>query len=969
MNKLNLCWFMVLLLIFIPSGLYGQKSDQLHQSSKQDTVMPGFLVPDIRTGIGSIEEYIQLNQEHPSEKVFLHLDRPNYMQGDTIWFKAYLWYGYDQLPDTISGILYVDLISAEDSVVLKRKLLIQNGISHGDFCLDSTISPGRYLIRACTRLMQNPNAGQPFYQTVIINPANQNFQFECLPAILKQTGNDSLKIGFRFYEIDPAGNLNSNYKHDITYALKIGDRLLQKGNILATNTEEYVLKYSLGDISTYDSIVEFEISIQDNDLTFEKQFQIPLQERIDMQFFPEGGKLVNGLESKVAFKAIGADGLSREVNGEIKTDDGEVVAGFKSSHKGMGAFLLKPKANKEYFAHLWYNKLKYIIPLPSISKEGSVMSIRYTGDNNDPFLSIKQKPSGGISKKYVIGNAYGKIWLSAQINTFKDSCGLKIPLELLPEGVCRLTILNEDFEPECERLIYIDKNLRFKIEVTPDSSSYGTRSKVSLLIKTTGPNGLPVITDLSLAVVDREQITDDSEVHGISAYKLLESELQGYIEDVDSYFNNGNCTNKSALDLLMLTQGYRKFVPANSNMDEQKFQPEKSFEITGKIKSNSRKSREKKFNYREIDLMLLCSSEDYYLVKSNPDSLGKFRFQIPLMYGKSRLLLQAFTPKKKPFIGDILLDDPITPPQFPTPQPERYPIASTTEEFVSQMQSTRKTERSNALISDSISWKLTLEEVTVKAKAKDWYRRYEKDARKIVDLDTLDPYGNRYDNIYDFLIKEFGAIWHTYPFGLRTVHLPATRTVLLPLENSHGQGRKKITHFPPVYVIDGKTYWNGEGLDVSALYTLWDFPVNEIKRVLVLPPMNSGVMYYASSDLYDNPHYIHQSLVVIETYSKKAYRGDPRGIETFILDGLDAQRVFYSPRYEGPLRNSPVYDGRVTLYWEPSLQTDAYGQAKVEFYTSDRHTTLKVIVNGIEAESGYPGEGDAQINCILQKNN
>ena len=56
------------------------------------------------------------------------------------------------------------------------------------------------------------------------------------------------------------------------------------------------------------------------------------------------------------------------------------------------------------------------------------------------------------------------------------------------------------------------------------------------------------------------------------------------------------------------------------------------------------------------------------------------------------------------------------------------------------------------------------------------------------------------------------------------------------------------------------------------------------------------------------------------------------------------------------------YDGRVTIFWEPSIWTDANGQAKVEFYTSDRQTGLEVIVNGIEVESGYPGEGQAQIN-------
>ena len=85
--------------------------------------------------------------------------------------------------------------------------------------------------------------------------------------------------------------------------------------------------------------------------------------------------------------------------------------------------------------------------------------------------------------------------------------------------------------------------------------------------------------------------------------------------------------------------------------------------------------------------------------------------------------------------------------------------------------------------------------------------------------------------------------------------------------------------------------------------------------------------------------------------------GTQREIKSFILDGLDAPREFYSPQYEGPLRKSPVYDGRVTLFWNPSIQTDANGQAKVEFYTSDRQTTLDVIINGIEVESGYPGEG------------
>jgi uncharacterized protein YfaS (alpha-2-macroglobulin family) len=102
-------------------------------------------------------------------------------------------------------------------------------------------------------------------------------------------------------------------------------------------------------------------------------------------------------------------------------------------------------------------------------------------------------------------------------------------------------------------------------------------------------------------------------------------------------------------------------------------------------------------------------------------------------------------------------------------------------------------------------------------------------------------------------------------------------------------------------------------------------------------------------------------MVVLETYSKNTYRGDPDGIKTFILDGLDSPRVFYSPRYEGQNKNNPIYDGRATLYWNPSVRTDQNGEAKVEFYTGDRKTEMEVVVNGITLGSGHTGEGKATI--------
>jgi hypothetical protein len=983
MTGLNIIRFMVIFLIIVPTGLSGQKSNQLVQSVKQDNV------PGQNHIIGSIEEYLQSNQSPPGEKVFLHTDRLNYMQGDTIWFKAYLWYGYDQMPDTVSGILYVDLINPEGKIKLKRKLLLENGTSHGDFCLDTTIGPGRYRLRSYTNRMHNLNTGEPFYQTIIINPTNQNFQVECVPLIVKQTGNDSLKVGFTFFEIDQTGDLNNSYNHNVSYSLKIGDQMLQSGNIMAVNAEEQVLRYSLAGLTTNDSLAEFGISIRDSRLTFQKQFRIPLKERIDLQFFPEGGIMVNGLKNRVAFKAIGTDGLSREVKGEIRTGEDEVITSFESSHKGMGAFLLNPKADEKYFAHIWYNNLKYVIPLPAASEEGCTMSVGFMENGNDPLLTIKQRHLETTTQKYVVGSAYGKIWFSALVKMAKDSCRFQIPMELLPEGVCRLTVLDRDFKPECERLIYVDKRERFKIEVIPDSSSYRTRSKVTLLIKTTGPDGAPVQTDLSLTVVDKEQTMGNTITGGICAYKLLESELQGYIEDAGFYFRDDSVTNQDALDLLMLTQGYRKFLPGNTKPDELKFQPERNFEVSGNIKFGGSKSREKKFDYRAIGLSLICFSDNPYIGQFTPDSAGQFRYQIPLRYGQSKMVLQATTARKKPFYGDINVNEPIAPPQFAIPLVTTTNIAQPVFEFVRQLQAAKKTEMSKIIFDGGKT--LNLPEVVVTARAKNWYQDFEPNAKKIIALDTLDPQGNKYLSVNDLLIKEFGAEWFIRG-GFTTLLLPCFTGAW---DNS------PPTNLPPIYLINGKVYWNGNGMrdkdgnsisnigplidfidgrlkkgesyydlaeqaDLLPLLTLNALKVSEIKKIMVLPPGSALANYYRSFPFLVAG--VNQSLVVIETYSEDGlYRGDAHGIKTFILNGLDAPRVFYSPRYEGPSKKSFIYDERATLFWEPSIKTDSSGQAKVEFFTNDRKTSLEVIVNGIEIANGNPGQGQALINSNFHR--
>lgn len=960
MNGRNFLNIFVLFLLFLPTVLSGQIK-------------------------ASMKEYIQRNEAHLSEKVYLHLDRHNYMQGDTIWFKAYAWFGYNQLPDTVSRVLYVDLLNPEDSVLMKKKLLIQNGASMGEFSLKKNIAPGRYTVRAYTRWMQNENTGEPFYQAVTINAVNQNFQVDCSPLVIKQKDGDSLQVAFRFYEMDGAGDLKNGYNHRVNYSVKIGDRKRETGETLAANTEEQVFKCKLPEIGEKDSVAVLGISIKDERLTYEKQFRIPLKEEIDLQFFPEGGKLVNGLKSKVAFKAIGTDGISRKVKGVIKDKDDKAVSRFESLHKGMGSFFFTPEAATKYFAILEYNHRQFKFPLPAALEKGSVMEVSYSRKDSSVNLTLKYNNSEAGTQKYIVGSAYGKIRFTSAIETTQDSCKVSIPVNLFPEGICRLTVLDSDFKPECERLFYADKNQRFKIEVSPDSSAYGTRSKVTLTVKATGPGGEAVPSNLSLAVVDKEQIIKEGGANSISAYKLLQSELKGNIEDADSYFKDDSCINHPAMDLLLLTQGYRRFLTGKANIGGMKFMPERSFDITGKVAL--RGSAGKTFDYSKLGLTLLFPSQNAFFDQTHPDSLGKFGFSVPFQYGKQLSYLKAFTatgklskekiPKEKIFRGDIIIDEAPAPPHFKPPLPSPI-ITAPAIDYIRQLQETKKSELSK--VSNGISRQVNLPEFTVKGKDKRWFTRFEDEAKKIADLDSLDPKGNKYKDIYDLLIREFGA---------ERMRYHGFTTVLLPCNVGKWDGPPPSSFFP-IYVINGKTFWAGDegsGDDINKLMEFnnnkyWDgeisvftnlmaleaIPVNEIKKIIVLPPSKNIVGYYSRLGEGSLSHpSIYQSMVVIETYSRQTYyRGDPEGIKTFILDGLDTSRAFYSPRYDKPSENQ-LYDGRATLYWNPVVMTDKNGQAKVEFYTGDRRTDMEVIVNGIKTGSGNPGEGKIVINGINKK--
>ena len=74
----------------------------------------------------------------------------------------------------------------------------------------------------------------------------------------------------------------------------------------------------------------------------------------------------------------------------------------------------------------------------------------------------------------------------------------------------------------------------------------------------------------------------------------------------------------------------------------------------------------------------------------------------------------------------------------------------------------------------------------------------------------------------------------------------------------------------------------------------------------------------------------------------------------FTIMGHEAERAFYSPKYEVKLDQHTTPDYRATLYWNPSFTTDKNGNARLRFYNSDNAQQIQVAIEGL-SNYGTPG--------------
>jgi hypothetical protein len=521
------------------------------------------------------QKLTQFSQERSVERVYLHFDKPFYKPSETIWFQAYVQNETTLRPSTQSDILHVELIDPKGSVAKKLHLILKEGTASGDFELEESAAGGIYKVRAYTKWQQNFENTLLFekkiqVQKVILPRLKMKLDFE------KQAygASDVVKATLFLENLQNQALENQQVKAQV---LLENDLFLEKS--FTTNAEGKAdISFALpAELKSPDGLLNLKFDYQGQTESISRAIPIKLN-RFTLQFLPEGGEMIADFENRIAFIAKDEHGKAADLAGEIIDKKGTVVATFESYHQGRGAFLFRPKAGEKYSARLTRpQKVTQTYPLPEVLPIGYGLRLEY-------YQPAQTKPHSGNdlpaydfanpAKKIIlfapkeerlslIAQMRGAVVFTKELMAEKGYNQIDFPTHDLPLGVVQITLFDSKGIERAERLFFNQNkkgNQTMKISLETDKDSYQPREKVTLTLRTTDADGIPIPANVSLSVVEEKLLSfADDKSSNILSFLLLESDLQGEIEDPDFYFDPKEHKAPQALELLTLTQGWRKF--------------------------------------------------------------------------------------------------------------------------------------------------------------------------------------------------------------------------------------------------------------------------------------------------------------------------------------------------------------------------------------------------------------------------
>jgi len=715
-----------------------------------------------------------------------------------------------------------------------------------------------------------------------------------------------------FYEVRAYTKYMLNFGDDLIFSrlLPVFNKPKEEGNY----EEKTMLKYgSYGPVGNYS--MKRERPIKGN--------------KVNLRFFPEGGSPVLGVASRIAFEATDETGNPIEITGVVMDDSNRELCRFAGLHEGRGVFTYIPvESKRKAVAEVEYSGKKYRFDMPQGIARGVVMEVDNLS-HPDSIGIILRKNSDTPAE--IIGLAVlsgGKLLNSQYVYTAIDEISFRIDKTQLPSGVFQIVLFNSKGDILCDRLVFIaGRSDRLDIHAKTDKSFYRPNELVAMEFSVTDGWSNPVNAAFSLSV--RDGANEVACEYNILTDLLLMSEIKGYVRNPFYYFEEDDDIRRTALDVLLMVQGWRRYSwkqMAGIEDLELKNLPEQGIETNGKVVSFVRGIPKP-----NVDVFLLLKKREddeemggNFIESFVTDKQGCFTF-VSDVPGRWNMILSV-SEKGKKKDHRILLD------RVFSPEPKRYRYADLQVSIAENNAGNRVDDETpddleedldsffvaytDSITKAGITEKIhLLPEVTIKAKknTKEQDIRYSRSTSSAYydvasELDDIYDRGKYIgDDIHQMLINS------NKDFYIRNYR---------EYEFLYYKGKRAL------FVVNyERTYYNPMDFFKYKMINL-----NAIKSIYISEEQSVMCQYcdlpcLSVSDAFG-------CVVLIETYpGGKVPAENVKGVRKTWLEGYSSVKEFYSPNYS---ELPPELDYRRTLYWNPEITPDETGRARITFYNNSR---------------------------------
>lgn len=670
----------------------------------------------------------------------------------------------------------------------------------------------------------------------------------------------------------------------------------------------------------------------------------------DVSFLPEGGQLLEGIPNLVAFKAVDKNGWGVNAKGVVTDKSGNEITPFKTDYKGMGIFFFAPEPGKSYFATIAdFPEFRFSFDSILVTQGIKIQLVNHT--SRELLLNIVANSEKFSGESFFIVNMHrGETLFYQAFKMEGQNHLLKFDSDMLKGGINQLILLDKNLKPVSERLVFSDNLNLNKIKMATDKPEFSHYSEVSLHFQDT--TATEDQSNLSVAVVHEAAFELNGVSQNILSALLIDSELNGFIENPADYFSDSEINTRTKQQLLMLTNGWSSYfwneVPlANEPL---KYQQKAGLGLHG-IASDVVSGQP--VDNGEITLVIEKDGEMAFLTQIT-DAGGKFAFSGLLFNDTANVYVQAKNERGRQNTSITLLE-----PVSATPPASEIKALKADFQFIINLEIQKYNHHRYYLEYLRKQGTLFSERETETNEipgSKDGHFRIYNNADQVIEIPDAEA---SFGNVLDFLTgKVAGLDINDGNVSIRGTSSAEGNTTPLFLIDGIPVNTRAISALPEeVGQNTGLEIKTGETTAVEKIKAI---PLGDIDKVEILKsPQNLALFGTEGAN------------GVIAIYTRKGIAHKPsstiKGIIEQKIAGYASYKKFYAPKYIPESKNPEKPDFRTTLFWEPEIVLQN-NLATHSFFTSGQPGKYYVIVEGI-SNSGRICTGTTQFEVVEKSGN